>query len=49
MIDLVDNDGVSIPSSVQNGQICLLAAAALAETDLVAAQDVDDPLLPTVF
>jgi len=45
--ELVDNAAVAIENSHQDGEICLAAAAAVAETDLVAAQDTDDVALPT--
>ena len=45
VVELVDNGGVAIPNVDQDGQVCLLGVPALAETDLAAAQDVDDPAL----
>ena len=47
VVELVDNASVDIPNSDQDGQICLVAVDAEAVTDLVAAQDVDNVLLPT--
>jgi hypothetical protein len=47
VVELVDNDSVPIPNSSQDGQICLVAENAESVTDLVAAQDVDNVLLPT--
>ena len=44
VVDLVDNQGALISSVDQDGQLCLVIDG-LAETDLVAAQDVDDPVL----
>jgi len=45
--ELVDNSAVAIDNTHQDGEICLAAAAAVAETDLVTAQDTDDVALPT--
>jgi len=45
--ELVDNSAVAISNTHQDGEICLVAVTADAETDLVAAQDVDDVALPT--
>ena len=47
VVELVDNASVPIPNSDQDGQICLVAVDAESVTDLVAAQDVDNVLLPT--
>jgi YVTN family beta-propeller protein len=47
VVALVDNDGVAIPNSGQDGQVCLVFAPGSSETDLVAAQDVDNVDLPT--
>ena len=47
VVELVDNASVPIPNSDQDGQVCLVPAPGSSETDLVAAQDVDDVLLPT--
>jgi YVTN family beta-propeller protein len=44
---LVDNAGEAIPNSGQDGQVCLVFAPGVSETDLVAAQDVDNVVLPT--
>ena len=45
--ELVDNSAAAITNIHQDGQICLVAIATIAETDLVATQDVDDVALPT--
>jgi hypothetical protein len=45
--ELVDNSAVPVSNSHQDGEVCLTASLAVAETDLVAAQDVDDLALPT--
>jgi|GEM_PF-1812627 hypothetical protein len=45
--ELVNNAAVAIDNGHQDGEICLVATSADAETDLVAAQDVDDVALPT--
>ena len=47
VVELLDNAGVAIPNSDQDGQVCLVSAPGFSETDLVAAQDVDDVTLPT--
>ena len=45
--ELVDNSAVAISNTHQDGELCLVEASAIAETDLVAVQDVDDAALPT--
>ncbi len=45
--ELVDNSAVATDNTHQDGEICLAAADADAETDLVAVQDTDDVALPT--
>jgi hypothetical protein len=47
VVELVNKSAVAIDNTHQDGEICLVAASVDAETDLVAAQDVDDVALPT--
>ena len=41
VVEVVDNDGVDIPNTNLNGEVCLNDVDAQAETDLVAAEDND--------
>jgi hypothetical protein len=47
VVALVDNASLDILNSDEDGQLCLVAVDAEAVTDLVAAQDTDNVLLPT--
>ena len=47
VVALVDNASEDILNSEEDGQLCLVAVDAESVTDLVAAQDVDNVLLPT--
>jgi len=47
VVALVDNASEDILNSDEDGQLCLVAVDAESVTDLVAAQDVDNVLLPT--
>ena len=47
VVSLVDNASEDILNSDEDGQLCLVAVDAESVTALVAAQDVDNVLLPT--